>query len=408
MRKTRWVAVGAGVLATTLILAGCGGSAADADADDKGGWDTSDAPAATGEPIIVGYINQEGGAAGSFPEMTAGTEAAVEYVNKRLGGINNRPIQLEKCIVDGTPESSQACANEVVQKDAVAVISGLNFSGPSVYEIVHAAGLPYVIQAPTQGSDFDGDGVFSLIGSSPVQFAGEAKFIASQGYKKVTLIGNETPSGHAGVDILTAALAAEGITDVKAVFEAPTATDFTAVLTQADEGDPDFIANMFVAPGCATMVATAASLGVDAQFGQTTGCSNPSLIEAMGAGAEGQAFIAEMLPITPNQDDPDVADFIAAMDNYAGIPMEELAAFHQHGFGVTVTALQAMARAGDTIDGASITAALSEPGPWPAFMDSDYNCDGTAIEGFPAVCNATVRIQTVEDGELKELTEDWL
>src|SRR5947209_16894371 len=38
------------------------------------------------EPVVVGYVNQEGGVP-AFPEATAGTEAAVAYGNNELGGV---------------------------------------------------------------------------------------------------------------------------------------------------------------------------------------------------------------------------------------------------------------------------------------------------------------------------------
>ena len=42
------------------------------------------AGAATGDPYIVGYVNQEGGTPG-FPEASIGVDAAVWYINNYLG-----------------------------------------------------------------------------------------------------------------------------------------------------------------------------------------------------------------------------------------------------------------------------------------------------------------------------------
>ncbi|MSX81691.1 MAG: hypothetical protein F2736_02765, partial [Actinobacteria bacterium] len=51
--------------------------------------------AAKGDPILIGMINQEAGAAGAFPELSAADRAAVAFINNELGGVNGRPIQLE-------------------------------------------------------------------------------------------------------------------------------------------------------------------------------------------------------------------------------------------------------------------------------------------------------------------------
>jgi branched-chain amino acid transport system substrate-binding protein len=47
----------------------------------------------SGEPIVIGYVNQEGGTV-SFPEASIGAEAAVWFANTYLGGVGGRPIEL--------------------------------------------------------------------------------------------------------------------------------------------------------------------------------------------------------------------------------------------------------------------------------------------------------------------------
>src|SRR5215204_2196604 len=63
------------------------------------------------DPITVGYINQEGGVP-SFPEATAGIEAAVEYVNGELGGVEGHPVELATCMVQAE-EDGQRCATQM-------------------------------------------------------------------------------------------------------------------------------------------------------------------------------------------------------------------------------------------------------------------------------------------------------
>src|SRR5881227_3720659 len=77
-------ATGASSASNDWALQYTGGKAAKADA--------------TLKPVIVGYVNQEGGVT-AFPEATAGTEAAVKYVNAELGGVGGHPLQLKKCLV---------------------------------------------------------------------------------------------------------------------------------------------------------------------------------------------------------------------------------------------------------------------------------------------------------------------
>jgi hypothetical protein len=84
--------------------------------------------AGTDNPIVVGMINQENTPLGSFPELRLSAEAAVKWINTELGGVSGRPIQLETCITTFSVEKSQACAQEMVQKGAVAVTGGIDIS----------------------------------------------------------------------------------------------------------------------------------------------------------------------------------------------------------------------------------------------------------------------------------------
>src|SRR5205085_12599596 len=84
---------------------------------------------AAGAPAVVGFVNQENAPAGSFPELRLGVPAAVRYVNEELGGVGGRPVQLASCATAGTPESSQACANQLLPRSPVAVIGGVDFGG---------------------------------------------------------------------------------------------------------------------------------------------------------------------------------------------------------------------------------------------------------------------------------------
>ena len=49
-------------------------------------------------PVTIGWVNQQGGGL-AFPNATLGAQAAVKYINTRLGGINGHPLQLATCFI---------------------------------------------------------------------------------------------------------------------------------------------------------------------------------------------------------------------------------------------------------------------------------------------------------------------
>jgi branched-chain amino acid transport system substrate-binding protein len=69
--------------------------------------------APTGAPFKVFFINEQGASAtASDPEDTSAAEAAVSYINKNLGGIKGRPVQITTCATLGTSESMISCARQ--------------------------------------------------------------------------------------------------------------------------------------------------------------------------------------------------------------------------------------------------------------------------------------------------------
>ena len=125
---------------------------------------------ATGSPVLVGFINPQGDPNGSFPDATAGGEAAVDYINNELGGIGGNPlkgiaghpIKLATCFETIAPSSSTSCANQVAAQKPAIIISGYQFFGSVVDPIYKAAGIPVVNYSPITPADFEGTNVYDI------------------------------------------------------------------------------------------------------------------------------------------------------------------------------------------------------------------------------------------------------
>src|ERR1700730_14464114 len=129
------------------VTAGCGSAAS---GPSNGTSNGTSKPAAlppgqraTGTPLKVGYINLEGGSGASAPDFRVGAEMAVSYVNNYLNGFGGHSVQLIRCYTDGTPASSAACANQMVDDKVLLVIQGV--AAPTAPDpILAKAGIPYV------------------------------------------------------------------------------------------------------------------------------------------------------------------------------------------------------------------------------------------------------------------------
>lgn len=125
---------------------------------------------ATGDPVTIGYLNPQGDPNGSFPDLTAGMEAAVDYINNDLGGLGGNPltgtaghpIKLATCFETIAPSSSTSCANQVVAQHPVMIVSGYQFFGSAVDPIFAAAGIPVINGNPITQADFDGKNIYDV------------------------------------------------------------------------------------------------------------------------------------------------------------------------------------------------------------------------------------------------------
>ena len=121
-----WRKVGAAVTATVSALAfglvgadGVSATAPPGSSDqDVNAWALAytggTAGAASGDPVRIGYVNQDA----LFPEATIGIDAAVAYANAELGGIGGRPIELVTCTIT-VAEDGAACGTQFANDDSI-------------------------------------------------------------------------------------------------------------------------------------------------------------------------------------------------------------------------------------------------------------------------------------------------
>lgn len=96
---------------------------------------------AAGDPVRFGYVNQED----LFPEASEGADAAVEYLNARLGGVFGRPVELVRCRV-ATAEDGARCGQQLAQDPSVVlVITGTILAGNAAFYSALQGAKPVLI-----------------------------------------------------------------------------------------------------------------------------------------------------------------------------------------------------------------------------------------------------------------------
>ena len=126
---------------------------------------------ATGKAIKIGFAVPEGPVV-NFPEYRIAALAAVDYINKELGGVGadpatgkpGVPIKLVTCSFDiMIPTQQSACVSTLAESKPALVFSSLSFDDTVIAKYA-AAGIPVLVGTPIMPSDFTTPGVFAIGG----------------------------------------------------------------------------------------------------------------------------------------------------------------------------------------------------------------------------------------------------
>ena len=362
---------------------------------------------ASGKAIVLGMINQEGAATGSFPQLSEAAQAAVQYVNTYRNGIHGRPLKLVTCVGDGTPATAVACMNKLLSNHPVAMAGGSDLGMPAVLPILDKSGLAYIGGTPQQHPELTDPNSVHFVGFGVGAYPGLAAYTADVlKAKKVSVI---YPSGSVGKQILDAfilsVLSARRVTDVKIFPVDPATPDLTPTMAAAMASGPDAVIG-FVAPSaCVSMMQAHSNLGSNAKLLLPGVCDDPSVLRAAGAAANGTYFNGDFDP--PGASTADAELFNAVLQRYAprDIPLNE---FTQVGFNDIMNIWRVFNQIPNgALTTSNILRQFRTGSDQPNFMAKPYTCDGKQVPGAPAVCNAAQRILRVRDGKAVQVSEQW-
>lgn len=349
--------------------------------------------------IVLGMVNQEDAPVGSFPEAREAAQAAVDHVNDDLGGVNGRPLRLEVCRTNGSPESSAACANSLLEKRPVAVLGGVDLGAAASLPVFENAGIPYIGGSPALGEELTSPAAWMLAGGVVGDLLGMADYaLSTLKVKKVGALYVDLPG------VLTTVIAAaevvlrsKGVTDVKLVAASADAADFAAPLKAATAGNPDAVIVLFPAQTCARIMSAARSLRVTAKLFYTSACASQAVVDAAGPAAENAYFASGYVPF--DDPSPEVATWKAEAR------VSKPSALSQAGFAVAMDVYDLLRDGTDTP--AALTAKLRATVAHTGYMAHTYTCDRKQVPLLAAVCNPYVRLLQYKGGRFADLTGTW-
>jgi branched-chain amino acid transport system substrate-binding protein len=342
--------------------------------------------AAAGTLVKVGLINDEGGSAVSFPEIRAGTEAAVKYANNYLGGIAGRPIQLDECQSKGTPASSATCANQMIADHVTAVLHGIDSDSGTTAQTLMNAKIPVISTAPASSQETLGALSFSLTGGASAFVAGLGQWMIEQHYRTSVLFAFNAPGGIGLYQTAIGFLKKRGIS-TSLVLVPPGTADLTPQMASATAHHPDFLWALGDAGMCLSFLKAYRASGSTAKIGLIGECTDKQVTDVVSLDGA----------ITPQYSDPtgdntEAQLYRTVLKTYAPGSAPSGLAF----FGYTMAL--GLVRAAHGMTGAvtpkTVTAQMraAKNVTLPVADGVTFTCDGKQVPPYPAPCSNTVFI----------------
>ena len=368
--------------------------------------ETTEAGPADGTPIKVGFVNLEGGAV-SLPELRIGVETAAAYVNAH-GGANNHPLEIMPCNVDGTPEKSIDCANQLVGDGVSIVMEGYDPSSDAMLPVLDSAGIALTGHAAFGPQQQVADNAFFFGTANPSFTAGFLDYYAKQGATSIMLFLPDNAAFRDTAETIAEPIAASLDIDANITFYDPASPNWDALATTALADNPDVVGTVAPDGDCIGLLGALRNVkfGGDIFLGACTlfRVANP-------AGAAGVATTSDLWKPS------DIAAAPAAKQAQLNLYVDTMTAaghadlvngFAWDYFSDTMNLTAVLA----TIDGDATPEAISEAfkatKDLDSFMGPTISCDHSAWPGESACGNKVLLYQVQDDGTQKAITPEFI
>lgn len=393
--------VGAAITALSLSMTACGSQSSDSDGETP----AAGASAATGEPIKIGAMAPSDGPA-AYPEVEYGIEAAEWYINNELGGINGRPLEVDICRGDGSPETAVACANEFVGASYPVVLDGYDASFGGARPVLTEAGIPFAgtVAGDPTNETVEAPGAFYWTGPLAVTAAGVANLWDVVGSKKANYVVIDAPSNHKYVDGVLMPLAqAQGV-ELAVQYVDPAKANWNAIAAALMEGDPDMTGSVTLTEdGCTSLFGALRQQGWtgDIFVGSCT-----KYVEELDPADSAGTYMIPRTWISPSRDHApdDVVEQLDAFENAMKEVGHEdaLEARATYSFSGLVTLAEALQSVEGEYTSESVSAALTSVKDKEMFLGPRITCDAAQWPGRPTACsNQSIFFTVQDDGSYK-------
>lgn len=331
-----------------LILSACGSDSDDGGSSGEGQVSAEDIATALEyvggeegeadsslEPFTIGFVNGQGGVP-SFAEQEAAADAAVDFVNNNLGGVDGHPLELKKCFIQAE-EDGQKCAAELLENDNIHIanVGVVVFGNETLYNLIDGK-FPIISTSGSTDVDTITEDVYELDGGSLTNLNSMVANAEKVG-KNIAIISSNNPAAkYLMTDIILPDMKERGM-KATPVYVSDTATtpDYVSALQTSGAADADSI---YLLPatvaGCVSLWDAMQQVSLTKPVFAPSQCGNDPMPETTGGGPEGWTLTGINDPVF--LDSPQATVVSNVMDA-AGAEDQKNLGFAAKGFGDLLT-----------------------------------------------------------------------
>lgn len=343
---------------------------------------------ATGEPVRIGLVSD--GATQAFDntdELRAG-EATADFLNTHRGGIGGRPIEVVTCETGAEPAGATDCANQLVEEEVVAVALGQSAVADSIWEPLHASGIPTVFFL-SSGDAISTDEQTSNIIVNPLStFYGLPISAAEdEGTDRIAFVVIDVPVALTTFENLGPKILEAAGLEYDLITIPPGTADMTSQMQEVADSGAGVVHVLGNDAFCIAAFQGLKAVGYDGAITSVSQCITDATREAIpGEDLEGIGLTATVA--LGAEDDPTFQQYQAVMDAF-GTEVEDV------DNPITMAAYTAVAALGLSLEGieGDITpetvneAIKSMPEQeLPGGGGVTFQCGGSALATMPAIC----------------------
>lgn len=389
-----------------LGVAACGDDDESSASDSEGAADAEDVlgpeDVAEGEAVRIGMVSD--GSTDSFDntdELRA-SQATAEYWNTHRGGVAGRPIEVVTCETGADPAGGTDCANQMVEEEVVAVALSQSAVADSVWEPLHAAGIPTMfLQTSTEGLLDDPETSFTMLNPLATLFGVPIALAESEGADTVAFVNIDVPqalatfeSGAAGAVLDNAGL------DYDLIRIPPGTADMTSQMQEIASGDAGVVYIVGNDAFCISAIQGLYAVGYDGAISGVAQCITDATREALPAEQlEGISITASLA--LGDEDDSAFQLYEAVMATYGDDVEDVDNALGMGSYAVTASLAIAMDGVEGDITPETVAEAIKTmpEAEYPGASDITFQCGGETFPEQPAVCtNQSLRATLDDEG----------